>query len=61
MLTCLYSLNGTTVKMEEVLRDMVVIVESKDWEKLRKAAVKLKYLQGIEFAAAAWPASVHDQ
>ena len=42
------------------MREIVVIVENKDWETLRKAAVKLKYLQGIESAAATWPASVHD-
>ncbi|KAI1797889.1 Co-chaperone Hsc20 [Ganoderma leucocontextum] len=47
-------------KIEESLEEIEQLVGSKDWEGLRAAAVKLKYLQGIESAAAAWPASVHD-
>ncbi|PIL31956.1 hypothetical protein GSI_06660 [Ganoderma sinense ZZ0214-1] len=47
-------------KIEGTLREIERLVGSKDWESLRVAAVKLKYLQGIDSAAAAWPASVHD-
>ncbi|KAM5536192.1 hypothetical protein V8D89_010091 [Ganoderma adspersum] len=47
-------------KIEETLEEIEQLAGSKDWGALRVAAVKLKYLQGIESAAAAWPASVHD-
>ena len=47
-------------KIEETLQEIEQLVGSKDWSGLRVAAIKLKYLQGIESAAAAWPASVHD-
>ena len=48
-------------KAEETRREIEQLAGLKDWEALRVAAVKLKYLQGIESAAAAWPASVHDR
>lgn len=46
--------------MQETLQEIEQLVGAKDWEALRTAAIKLKYLQGIESAAAAWPAVVHD-
>ncbi|KAI0361610.1 Co-chaperone Hsc20 [Trametes cingulata] len=47
-------------KMQETLREIEKLVAAKDWPALRTAAVKLKYLQGIESAAAAWPAVASD-
>ncbi|RPD62931.1 Co-chaperone Hsc20 [Lentinus tigrinus ALCF2SS1-7] len=47
-------------KIQETLQEIEQLVGAKDWEALRTAAIKLKYLQGIESAAAAWPAVVHD-
>ncbi|TFK89954.1 hypothetical protein K466DRAFT_644648 [Polyporus arcularius HHB13444] len=47
-------------KIQEILREIEQLAGAKDWEALRTAAIKLKYLQGIESAAAAWPAVVHD-
>ncbi|OJT15832.1 hypothetical protein TRAPUB_3430 [Trametes pubescens] len=47
-------------KMQEVLQEIESVVAAKDWPALRTAAVKLKYLQGIESAAAAWPEVTHD-
>ncbi|TBU35251.1 hypothetical protein BD311DRAFT_709602 [Dichomitus squalens] len=47
-------------KIEEVLKEIEDLVAEKNWDALRTAAVKLKYLQGIQSAAAAWPAVVHD-
>ena len=49
------------VKIAETVEEIEKIVGEKDWEALRTAAVKLKYLQGIESAAAAWPAHVLDR
>ena len=56
-----FSLTSLLGKVEETLQEIEQLVGLKDWEALRVAAVKLKYLQGIESAAAAWPASVHDR
>ncbi|EIW64664.1 Co-chaperone Hsc20 [Trametes versicolor FP-101664 SS1] len=47
-------------KIQEVLQEIESVVAAKDWPALRTAAVKLKYLQGIESAAAAWPEVAHD-
>ena len=55
-----YPLTSSLDKIEETLEEIERLVGSKDWEALHVAAVKLKYLQGIESAAAAWPASIHD-
>ncbi|KAI0735160.1 hypothetical protein C8Q76DRAFT_711216 [Earliella scabrosa] len=49
------------VKIAETVEEIEKIVGEKDWEALRTAAVKLKYLQGIESAAAAWPTHVLDR
>lgn len=42
-----------------MVREIEEIVENKDWPALRTAAIKLKYLEGIESAAAAWPNVEH--
>ena len=55
-----FALIAPTAKIEETLKEIEQLVAEKDWESLRTAAVKLKYLQGIESAAAAWPAIAHD-
>ena len=55
-----FALTAPTAKIEEILKEIEHLVAEKDWESLRTAAVKLKYLQGIESAAAAWPAVAHD-
>ncbi|KAI0365256.1 Co-chaperone Hsc20 [Pilatotrama ljubarskyi] len=47
-------------KIQETLAEIEKLVAAKNWPALRTAAVKLKYLQGIESAAAAWPAVAHD-
>ncbi|KAI0756981.1 Co-chaperone Hsc20 [Daedaleopsis nitida] len=47
-------------RIQETIQEIEESVGAKNWEKLRIAAVRLKYLQGIESAAAAWPDVVHD-
>ncbi|KAI0669889.1 Co-chaperone Hsc20 [Trametes maxima] len=47
-------------KVKETLEEIERVVGAKDWPALRTAAIKLKYLQGIESAAAVWPAVEHD-
>jgi molecular chaperone HscB len=38
--------------------DIEKFVEEKDWEKVKKATIRLKYLDGIQRAASEWrPAS----
>ena len=53
-------LTSSLGKIEETLEEIEQLAGLKDWGELRVAAVKLKYLQGIESAAAAWPAVAHD-
>ncbi|KAI0335263.1 Co-chaperone Hsc20 [Cubamyces sp. BRFM 1775] len=47
-------------KIQESIQEIERLAANKDWPALRTAAIRLKYLQGIEYAAAAWPASMHD-
>lgn len=47
-------------KMNELLPTLSRAFEEKDWETAKKETIKLKYLQGIEAAAKAWPDSAHD-
>ncbi|KAI9063072.1 Co-chaperone Hsc20 [Trametes sanguinea] len=47
-------------KIQETIQEIEQLAAAKDWPALRTAAVKLKYLQGIDSAAAAWPANVND-
>jgi molecular chaperone HscB len=47
-------------KINELLPELSVAVAAKDWVAVRSAAVKLKYLQGIDHAAEAWPNQVSD-
>ncbi|TFY55578.1 hypothetical protein EVJ58_g8156 [Rhodofomes roseus] len=42
-------------KVEETMQEITELVGRKDWPAAKVAAIKLKYLQGIENAAAAWP------
>lgn len=53
-------LHAPPVKIKESIQEIEKLVADKDWPGLRTAAIRLKYLQGIESAAAAWPASAHD-
>ncbi|CCM07096.1 uncharacterized protein FIBRA_09423 [Fibroporia radiculosa] len=48
------------VKLEETVQEIEQLVGEKDWAAVKSAAVKLKYLQGIEQAAAAWPHRFND-
>lgn len=43
------------VKLAETLREITDLVAKKDWPAVKAAAIKLKYLEGIEKAAEAWP------
>ncbi|KAH9950340.1 Co-chaperone Hsc20 [Amylocystis lapponica] len=47
-------------KLKEISTEIESLVAAKDWPAVRVAAVKLKYLYGIDFAAASWPDQVHD-
>ena len=49
-----------TVKLQETIGEIETLVGQKDWLAAQTAAVKLKYLKGIETAAAAWPERAHD-
>ena len=42
-------------KIEELLPVLVAAVTLKDWTSVKEYAVRLKYLQGIDLAAEAWP------
>ncbi|KAF7791860.1 hypothetical protein EIP86_002884 [Pleurotus ostreatoroseus] len=42
-------------KIEELLPVLAAAVTSKDWTSVKEYAVRLKYLQGIDLAAEAWP------
>ena len=48
---------GVRVTIDEITR----LVGEKDWDALRKAAVKLKYLESVMSTAAAWQTLVHNQ
>ena len=61
VIDCVQLIYRRVVKIAETVEEIEKIVGEKDWEALRTAAVKLKYLQGIESAAAAWPAHVLDR
>ncbi|KAI0732399.1 hypothetical protein C8Q72DRAFT_901961 [Fomitopsis betulina] len=43
------------LKLAETLREITDLVAKKDWPAVKAAAIKLKYLEGIEKAAEAWP------
>ncbi|KAI8995636.1 Co-chaperone Hsc20 [Trametes punicea] len=47
-------------KVRETIKEIEQLVAEKNWPALRTAAIKLRYLQGIDSAANAWPAIVHD-
>ncbi|GBE77942.1 J-type co-chaperone JAC1, mitochondrial [Sparassis crispa] len=49
-----------SVKLGETIRDIEALVGAKDWPAVQAAAIKLKYLTGIDAAAASWPSHVHD-
>lgn len=40
--------------MEEKLREAKAWVEGKEWEKVKEATVRIRYLAGIERAVKAW-------
>ncbi|KAI0068190.1 hypothetical protein BV25DRAFT_1782010, partial [Artomyces pyxidatus] len=42
-------------KFSSTLQQIETLVGSQDWEGARRAAVRLKYLQGIDEAAKSWP------
>ncbi|KAI0322333.1 hypothetical protein OF83DRAFT_1094751 [Amylostereum chailletii] len=46
--------------MKDCLNDIEQLVASQDWDGARGAAVRLRYLQGIEDAAKSWPATPFD-
>ncbi|KAI0801254.1 Co-chaperone Hsc20 [Fomes fomentarius] len=48
------------VKIKQLLHEIERLAGEKNWDGLRRATVKLKYRQGIESAAAAWPTVEHD-
>ncbi|KAI0033179.1 HSCB C-terminal oligomerization domain-containing protein, partial [Vararia minispora EC-137] len=41
-------------RVKDVVEELEQLVDTQDWERARQAAVRLKYLQGIEDAAKAW-------
>ncbi|KAI0348061.1 Co-chaperone Hsc20 [Trametopsis cervina] len=47
-------------RIKEVIEQIETLVESENWEVAKTHAIKLKYLQGIDAAAEAWPNSSHD-
>ncbi|EPQ60644.1 Co-chaperone Hsc20 [Gloeophyllum trabeum ATCC 11539] len=47
-------------KIKELVGEIEQLVGVEDWEEVKKAAVRLKYLQGIHDAAQAWPNSHFD-
>ena len=50
----------STEKIEMLLPKLSSAVQAKDWEAAKRETIKLKYLQGIDAAAEAWPNRVHD-
>lgn len=46
--------------MKYVVHEIYDLVEAKDWPAVKNAAIKLKYMRGIEDAAKAWPNSHFD-
>ena len=48
-------LTGCLVKLAGAIQEITDLVAQKDWPAVKAAAIKLKYLQGIEKAAEAWP------
>ncbi|GJE86120.1 co-chaperone Hsc20 [Phanerochaete sordida] len=47
-------------KIDEIIPELSAAVAAKDWDAAKNATVKLKYLQGINAAAEAWPNTAHD-
>lgn len=47
-------------KIDSLLPELSAAVASKDWDSAKRTTIKLKYLQGINAAAEAWPNRVHD-
>ncbi|KAI0047835.1 Co-chaperone Hsc20 [Auriscalpium vulgare] len=47
-------------KISETLAEIEALVESEDWDATRRAAVRLKYLQGIDDAVRSWPNAPFD-
>lgn len=43
------------MKLAGAIQEITDLVAQKDWPAVKAAAIKLKYLQGIEKAAEAWP------
>ena len=41
--------------MKTVIDNISTYVEGGNWEAVKKEAIKLKYMQGIDAAAKAWP------
>ncbi|OBZ80008.1 Iron-sulfur cluster co-chaperone protein HscB, mitochondrial [Grifola frondosa] len=48
------------VKLQDTIQEIEHLVAVKDWPAVRAAAVKLKYLQGVDSAAEAWPNRSND-
>ncbi|THH34132.1 hypothetical protein EUX98_g90 [Antrodiella citrinella] len=46
--------------MNDVQEELSEFVAAKAWDRVSEAAIRLKYLQGIEQAARAWPNRAHD-
>lgn len=47
-------------RIEELLPELSDGIARKDWDSVKSNTIKLKYLQGIDAAADAWPSSLHD-
>lgn len=47
-------------KVNLLIPELSAAVAAKDWDTVKNATVKLKYLQSISAAAEAWPSRVHD-
>jgi molecular chaperone HscB len=47
-------------KIDETLADIEKLVSSHDWPAVKTAAIRLKYLLGIDAAGHAWPDTVSD-
>ena len=47
-------------KINEIIPELSAAVKEEDWDAVKRATIKLKYLQGISAAAEAWPNRVHD-
>lgn len=46
--------------MKGVIDRISTFVEGGNWDEVKSHAIKLKYMQGIDAAAEAWPNTVHD-